>query len=119
MWYWCGDKMILCQGMLQESSKKMLKLSQECLEDVQKDWQKSEEDKYLISLSEDLLAIARVEESLSECVLRIDKIYKRYEEKITDYFELNTPPIPHTVLGISTFENLGRHEKQMPFERRQ
>ena len=117
MWNWSRDEMMRCRNMLMDSGEEKRNLSldflNECTEEVL-----SADDRILLqSLAETLLTSSKFEELLAESILRIDKIYSIYEERITDYFDLNAQRPPKTELGVSTFEKLKEHESQMPFKR--
>lgn len=118
MWYWDGDKMTGCRGLLQERARKMKDLAQECRDEIKESALSAEDSRCLSVMSDRLLAAAGFGERLSGSIARIDKIYRKNEEKIADYFDLVIQTAPHTELGVSTFESLEGHEKQMPFERR-
>ena len=117
MWNWSRDEMMRCRNMLMDSGKEKRNLSLDFLNECTGEILSADDRILLQSLAETLLISSKFEELLAESILRIDKIYSIYEERITDYFDLNAQRPPKTELGVSTFEKLKEHESQMPFKR--
>ena len=115
MWWWNGDNMAMCRELLSESEKGIRTLTQEFLQGADRRDLSQEDSRFFANLSELLMQTARFEILLSEGLEKIDKIYRKNEEDIADLFDLEKAVPPRIELGISRFDGLKGHEKQMPF----
>ena len=115
MWWWNSDNMVMCRELLIESEKGITALTLEFLQEADRKDLSREDRSFLAEVSELLTQTARFENLLSEGLEKIGKMYRKNEEDIADLFDLAKPVPPHIELGISKFDGLKGHEKQMPF----
>ena len=118
MRYWNSNGMQRCCVLLEESTYRLQKMADECREHMDTACLYAQERALLSLTYEKIAETARLTDVMAETVTRIGSIYEKNEQRIADYFDLTVRRAPQTKLGISTFENLKKHEAQMPFENR-
>lgn len=118
MRYWNSDGMQRCCVLLEESTYRLQRMADKCREDMGTAGLSAQERALLSLTCEKIVETARLTDVMAETVTRIGSIYKENEQRIADYFDLTVRRAPQTKLGVSTFENLEKHEAQMPFEDR-
>lgn len=107
-----------CCVLLEESTYRLQKMADECREDMGTAGLYAQERALLSLTYEKIAETALLTDVMAETVTRIGNIYEKNEQRIADYFDLAIRRAPQTKLGVSTFENLKKHEAQMPFENR-
>ena len=118
MGYWNSNGMKQCLHSIQESEKRTRKIADECGALLLSGEIKADDCAVIEELEHVLLRTAKIEAAAIECIMKSNRLYMHYEQKIADYFDLETVELPRTEVGTSTLEHLREHEAQMPFGRK-
>lgn len=113
---WDGNGMRVFRDGLSESKEKIRRIMADFKEAQERTVSLNESinGQILLKVLQDTV---KTESAVIEIIPVLDRIYSANENAIADYFDLTVQKVPPTKLGTSTFEQLGRHEEQMPFEK--